>query len=80
MAHEGDHDLHFAMRGAGSSFAIITEFLYRVRKYLLDKIIFVCSVNSSASNLEDDIVVVSTEETPGVPEATDATSMAVSML
>ena len=30
VANEGDHDLYFAMRGAGSSFAIITEFLYRV--------------------------------------------------
>ena len=30
VANTGDNDLFFALRGAGSSFAVITEFLYRV--------------------------------------------------
>ena len=31
VPNNGDLDLFFALRGAGSSFAVITEFLYRVR-------------------------------------------------
>ena len=30
VPNTGDNDLFFALRGAGSSFAVITEFLYRV--------------------------------------------------
>jgi hypothetical protein len=30
VAHQADNDLFFGLRGAGSSLAIVTEFLYRI--------------------------------------------------
>jgi hypothetical protein len=32
VVHSANNDLFFGLRGAGSSFAIVTEFLYRINK------------------------------------------------